>query len=308
LAVFDRTLGYPGEGPMAGRSVRGEVLTLTTVNATSWRGAQDRGALGFRSGVLLLQETRLEAGSLRAARAAAGRAHYAGVWTEARRTARFGAASGGLATLALDGRSWRKVQAGVGNHHQREGRWSHMVVFAGGTALHVFNVYGWPDGSQDRASRQAALWGELFPAIAQLGGAPWVAAGDWNARPEELWPHVLDPRVGGLLAGPATRQETCYPAKGHPKEYDFFLVSRSLGNCVQSYEYGSLGRFPVHRHVTLTLRLAGLMEPVPTLRKPRAIPGGQPGQRGDRPPPGPWAALGRPATAQAGWDVWTKAA
>ena len=45
-----------------------------------------------------------------------------------------------------------------------------------------------------------------------------------------------------------------------------------------------------------------------SLRKPRAIPGGHPGKKKDRPPPGPWAALGRPATAQAGWDAWTKAA
>ena len=293
---------------MTGQSRGGEVLTITTVNATSWRGAQDRGALGLRSDVLMLQETRLESGTLRAARAAATRAHYTGVWTEAHRLSRLGAASGGLATLTLGGRPWRKAAIGPDSHHQREGRWSHVVVAAGGTAVHVFNVYGWPDGTQDREPRQAALWGELFPAIAQLGGAPWVAAGDWNARPEDLWPHVLDPRVGGLLAGPATRQETCFPCRGQPKEYDFFLVSRSLGNCVLRYEYGELGLFPVHRHVTLSLRLAGLMEPVPTLRKPRAIPrdfpenGGGPGEQR------PWTPLARPATAQAGWDAWTRAA
>ena len=293
---------------MARRSTRGELVTVTTVNATSWRGAQDRGALTLRSDVLLLQETRLEAASLRAARAAAARAQYAGVWAEACRLSRFGAASGGLATLARGGRPWRKVRIGSGNHHQREGRWSHAVVLAGGTAIHFFNVYGWPDGTQDRAARQAALWGELFPAIAQLGAAPWVAAGDWNARPEEVWPHVLDPRVGGLLAGPAARQETCYPAKGHPKEYDFFLVSRSLGNCIHSYEYGSLGLFPVHRHVTLTLKLAGLMQPVPTLRRPRAIPGGPGGKRGDQATDRPWSPSERPTSAQEGWESWTKAA
>ena len=139
--------------------------------------------------------------------------------------------------------------------------------------MHVFNVYGWPEGTPGKEARQEALWAELFGQIASLGGAPWVAGGDWNATPGDLWPHVLNPRVGGVLAGPGERQMTCYPVRGEPKEFDFFLVSRSLARCVKDYRWGPLGEYPVHRSVTLDLALDGLNKPVPTLAKPRAIPG-----------------------------------
>ena len=125
------------------------------------------------------------------------------------------------------------------------------------------------------------MWVELFTAIAGLGNAPWVAGGDWNAEPHEVWAHVLDPRVGGYLPGPALRQPTCYPPSGEPRELDFLLVSRSLARCVVGYHVGDPGVFPVHCGVTLQLQLAGLNRPVPTLRRPRAIPelptGGAPG-------------------------------
>ena len=52
------------------------------------------------------------------------------------------------------------------------------------------------------------------------------------------------------------------------------------------YETGQPGQFPVHCGVKLTLQLAGLNAPVPTLRKARSIPdGGAEGGEGDPPWP-----------------------
>ena len=172
-----------------------------------------------------------------------------------------------MASITHIDRPWRKVAPEEALPHFRGGRWSHVVVFAGGTELHVFNVYGWPAGTPDQAARQSALWVEIFAAIAGLGNAPWVAGGDWNAEPHEIWAHVLEPRVGGYLPGPALRQPTCFPASGEARELDFLLISRSLAHCVVDYETGQPGQFPVHCGVKLTLHLAGLNDPIPTLRK-----------------------------------------
>ena len=59
-----------------------------------------------------------------------------------------------------------------------------------------------------------------------------MAGGGWNAEPYEIWAHVLEPRVGGYLPGPALRHPTCYPASGEARELDFLLISRSLAHCV----------------------------------------------------------------------------
>ena len=318
--AFDPTCGFPGEGPMARTATRGEVLKLSTINVTSWAGGVARGALGTRADVLLLQETRLEGPALRGARAEARRGGYWGRWTQASRLSRMGAASGGLSELCHVDRAWRKGGSGLNHPHALEGRWSHTVFLAGGTQVHVFNVYGWPEGSPDRAARQGALWVEIFTEIAALGGAPWVAGGDWNATPDEVWPHVLNPRVGGVLPGPASRRPTCFPVSGEPRELDFFLISRSLSHCVQRYNVGLPGDYSVHCEVALTLRLEGLNRPVPTLIRPRAIPeleappgplqGVPPGQEGaPRRRALHWGdPIGLASTAQGSWDAWTRKA
>ena len=153
--TFDSTRGYPGEGPL-GRSNRGERITIATINITSWRGGVSQGALDMRADILMLQETRLTEDAQRASRAEARRAQYWGLWTPALRRSNLGAASGGLASVTHTDRPWRKVAPEEALPHFRGGRWSHVVIFAGGTELHVFNVYGWPAGTPDQAARQSA--------------------------------------------------------------------------------------------------------------------------------------------------------
>ena len=146
-----------------------------------------------------------------------------------------------------------------------------------------------------------------------LRPAPWVMGGDWNATPDRVWAHVLSPRVGGFLPGPAVREPTCFPSQGDPSELDFFLLSRSLRNAVAGYDYLPVGQLPTHRAVRLTLRLQGLIDMVPTLRRPRALaPLLQ--QQQDQPdgPPAAAPPWGRPLqlgpSAQASWDRWTRRA
>ena len=70
---------------------------------------------------------------------------------------------------------------------------------AGGTQLHVINVYGWPLGTPDLWKNQNALWKEMFCHVAGLGDVPWVMAGDWNATPDQIWVPALAPRAAGWL-------------------------------------------------------------------------------------------------------------
>ena len=314
--VFDSTLGFPGEGPQVEPATggRGETVTLLSANVTSWHTAVAAGTLCCADDFLLLQETRADTPEhLRSARAEARRKEYWGRWTPANRLAARGAASGGLCTLMHNDRPFRPVEPVPAPPHWLEGRWAHVAARAGGTNIHIFNVYGWPTGTRDVEARQSALWLELFTQVAALGSAPWVIAGDWNATPDRVWAHVLSPRVGGFLPGPAVREPTCCPSQGAPSELDFFLLSRSLRNAVDGYEYFPVGQLPTHRAVRLTLRLQGLIDMVPTLRRPRAIAPLL--QRQQDQPEGPLAAVppwGRPLqlgpSAQASWDRWTRRA
>eukprot|EP00972_Heterocapsa_arctica_P077574 11442110-Heterocapsa_arctica.AAC.1 len=104
-----------------------------------------------------------------------------------------GAASGGLATLIDTNRHLRRITPAVQGPHWKEGRWQHTGVEAGGTTIHFFNVYGWPQGTNDLPSRQKALWLKLFEQVASLGRAPWVIGGDWNIQPDQLWAQALAP-------------------------------------------------------------------------------------------------------------------
>ena len=151
------------------------------------------------------------------------------------------------------------------------------------------------------------------PRLPRLGRPPWVIGGDWNSPPGDVWAHALSPRVGGLLPGPAAREPTCFPPLGVPSEIDFFLVSRSLRESIQGYEVLPVGRLPTHRPVRLTLWLSELVEPVPVLRRPRAVPdrprpagqgGSEASAQGE--PWGPPSRLG--SSAQASWDQWTRRA
>ena len=214
---FDPTLGYEGEGP-------GGRITVATINPTSWN-AQAHNLLMTPAHLLLIQETRIaREDRLRGARAAARREAYWGHWTMARKTAAAG--SGGLATLSGAPRPYRAIKPEDPGPHWLEGRWSHTAVWVDQEVLHVINVYGWPMGTPDHKARQAQMWAELFGYIAGLGRAPWIAAGDWNAEPQELWANVVVGRTGGVLVGDG--QPTCYPEKGAPRRLDYFLVGQPL--------------------------------------------------------------------------------
>ena len=185
------------------------------------------------------------------------------------------------------------------------------MIQAGGLDLHVFNVYGWPAGTPDRANRQSKLWEELFSQAAGLGKAPWIMGGDWNDEPGAIWANALGSRAGGFLPGRPEREPTCFPEHGQPRELDFFLVSRSLKETVRRYDTLPRGPFPTHRPVALCLNCSAALEPVPTIRKPRSFADLLPERPVDNsgrhslPHALDWGDRMAPAvSAQAAWDCW----
>ena len=247
------------------------------------------GALSSGAEVPILQEVRLRGDSFREAKAETRRHKYHGQWVAARRIGPCGPASGGLATLVCESRAFRSVAPECPGPNWSGGRWTHTVIGAGGTQVHVINVYGWPLGTPDFWKNQNALWKEMFCHVAGLGDVPWVMAGDWNATPDQLWVLALAPRAAGWLPDVGGRQPISFPVKGEPMEKDFFLVSHCFRGAVAGYDFLPVGVLPTHRAVKLTLRVAALREPVRTLRKPRTIhtlctvEGERPQE--DRPPP-----------------------
>ena len=310
---FDATLGYPGEGPQLPRtspSLKTETLTLVTANVTSWSTGTDAGVLGSDAEVLILQEVKLREDSCRAAKAHSRRHNYHGLWAPAKRIGPCGPASGGLATLVCENKAFRPVAPECSGPNWSGARWTDTAMGAGGTQIHVINVYGWPLGTPDLWKNQNALWKKKFSHIAGLRNAPWIMAGDWNATPDQLWVPALAPRAAGWLPDIGSRQPTCFPVKGEPTEKDLVLVSHCLRGAVTGYDFLPVGVLPTHKAVKLTLRLAALREPVRTLRKPRTIPhpeGGAGEPQDER--PAPWARVEAQAVcAQQAWDAWTKAA
>ena len=157
---FDATMGFPGEGPQLPRttpSLKTETLTLVTANVTSWSTGTNAGVLNSDAEVLILQEVKLRDESLRAAKAEPRRHSYHGQWAPARRIGPCGPASGGLATLVCESRAFRSVTPERPGPNWNGGRWTHTVIGAGGTQVHVINVYGWPLGTPDLWKNQNAL-------------------------------------------------------------------------------------------------------------------------------------------------------
>ena len=158
---FDTTLGFPGEGPQLPRTTPGlkkETLTPVTANVTSWSTGTDAGVLSSDAEVLILKEVKLRDESLRAAKAESRRHSYHGQWAPAKRIGPCGPASGGLATLVCESRAFRSVTPERPGPNWSGGRWTHTVIGAGGTQVHVINVYGWPLGTPDLWKNQNALW------------------------------------------------------------------------------------------------------------------------------------------------------
>ena len=311
---FDATLGYPGEGPQLPHSTptpKSEFLTLVTANVTSWSTGTDAGVLASETEVPILQEVRLTGDSLRAARSEARGAKYHGNRAAAKRVGPCRPASGGLATLVCETRAFRSVAPEKPGPHWKEGRWTHKAIGAGGTQVHVINVYGWPLGTPDLWKCQNTLWKEMFSHVAGLGDVPWVVAGDWNATPDQLWMPALALRTSGWLPDVGGRRPTCSPAQQEPTEKDFFFVSHCLRDAVTDYEFTPVGALPTHGAVRLTLKLAAFREPVRTMRKPRIIPQPEPGGGN---PQAAHQDRGRDLRyveapgAQRAQDAWTKAA
>ena len=188
--------------------------------------------------------------------------------------------------------------------HWREGLWTHTAIGAGGTQVHITNVYGWPPGTPDQWKNQNTLWKEMFNHIANLGDVPWGMAGNWNATPDQLWVPALAPRASGWLPDVRGRRPTCFPVKGAPMEKDSFLVNHCLRGAVTDYEFLPVVVLPTQKAVRLTSswplsknrskpsKSPRLSRTLSLARTPPSRPTGAMGQAKGRSPRGP-ASLGR---------------
>ena len=114
-------------------------------------------------------------------------------------------------------------------------RWLHAVVEAhAGKPLRAVSIYGLDSGHPDAAEQNAALFQEVFEAMAELGAAQWVAGGDWNEEAAAIWSLVA--AEGRALLLPRAVEEagqavmgTCVPGG---RTIDFFVPSASMADRV----------------------------------------------------------------------------
>ena len=157
-------------------------MTMVTANVNSWT-TMKYWVETLDADVLLLQETRVAQDGLAAAQAQGRDAGWAGIWEPAVAGGRGGPASGGLAVLARNGRRVARVPV-----EGRCSQWLHAVVEVDvGRPLHVVSAYGYDSGQPEAAEKNAALFQEVFEALAGLGAAQWVVGGDWNEEAPAIW-------------------------------------------------------------------------------------------------------------------------
>ena len=230
-------------------------MSVLTANVGSWR-TMEEWILKRSEDVILLQETRLTATSLPAARAAAARAGWQGAWGAAAPSTH-GPASGGLAVLC---RSPRRCQA-VPHAGEHAERWLHAVVeLAAGKPLHVFCLYGFDSGQPQAARRNAALFREVLEAAVSLGEVPWVAGGDWNTLAADVWELVAD--EGRQLFLPRAACDTWGTCRPAGRRIDYFVMGASLAGKTSVERV--LREDPLWPHHPVQVEISGRGRPAPT--------------------------------------------
>ena len=81
-----------------------------------------------------------------------------------------------------------------------------MVEAEEGRSLHVATIYGYDSGQPGAAEQNAALFHEVFEAMAGSGQAPWVVGGDWNEEAAAIWSLVAADGRGALFAAGGGRR------------------------------------------------------------------------------------------------------
>ena len=135
--------GHRGErvGEAANPGPQGDECRLITANITSWSSGE-AWALARAEDVVCLQEHRLTGERLAAAEAAGRRAGWSGIWEPAKRSEKWGPASGGVSILARAPRRIARVPWADADGADA-GRVVHGVVECGARCLlYMFNVYG----------------------------------------------------------------------------------------------------------------------------------------------------------------------
>ena len=109
---------------------------------------------------------------------------WRGVWTPAATTGDHHLSrSGGLAILVP---SWLLLTQGKEAMTHRYLRAS--IPWTRRKQIHLFNLYAFDIGQDDRETQNGALYDYTQSILAQLGPVPWVLAADFNQQPGEPLP------------------------------------------------------------------------------------------------------------------------
>ena len=63
------------------------------------------------------------------------------------------------------------------------------VAWARAKQIHLFNMYAYDVGQDDRDTQNGALFDYAQNVLAQIGAAPWIMGADFNQQPVELLPN-----------------------------------------------------------------------------------------------------------------------
>ena len=170
-------------------------MTMVTANANSWT-TMKYWVETLDADVLLLQETRVARMGWLLPRPRA--VMLAGLGSGSRRWP-----AGEEALRRAAWRSWPGMAGGWPGSRWKGGlapggcvRWLRWML---ANRCMWFSVYGYDSGQPEAAEKNAALFQEVFEALAGLGAAQWVVGGDWNEEAPAIWSLVVAEGRGLLL-------------------------------------------------------------------------------------------------------------
>ena len=253
---FDKTLGFPGEGPEAQQDVDEAYVTIASANVTAWTSFRESDMYrNYPAEVWCLQEHKCH--TKQAVRKAAEWSLQQGFNSF---FAKAGTTAKGYATCGVAVTWSRHLQAvdAASQGIRMPGSWEHRLcmqpVQIGEVKVMVVSVYG----NCSDICETADIW-EVVAKTCQAIPFPVIVGGDWNAEPHVMQAVVNEQGAGWHVAAPGTW--TCKPQIDSEEGgscIDFFIVNNVARNIVAEVK-AVLTPLRTHKVVQLSLQVKGLV-------------------------------------------------